>query len=79
MDPGLFSVRLTVEDLSASRRLCEAPGFEVAGGDRENYVIMRNGSTLIGLFHGMFERNILTETRWTSSSDRMGPTSPPDG
>lgn len=61
MELGLFSVSLTVEDLAASERFYETLGFEVVGGDRgKNYLIMRNGATLIGLFHGMFEKNILT-------------------
>jgi len=61
MELGLFSVSLTVEDLETSQRFYERLGFEAVGGDRaQNYLIMRNGSTLIGLFHGMFEKNILT-------------------
>lgn len=61
MELGLFSVSLTVKDLETSQRFYEKLGFEVAGGDRgQNYLIMRNGATVIGLFHGMFEDNILT-------------------
>lgn len=61
MELGLFSISLTVKDLETSQRFYEKLGFEVAGGDRgQNYLIMRNGSTVIGLFHGMFDRNILT-------------------
>lgn len=61
MELGLFSVSLTVKDLETSQRFYEKLGFEVAGGDQgQNYLIMRNGSTVIGLFHGMFEDNILT-------------------
>ncbi len=60
MELGAFSVSLTVRDLNVSREFYEKLGFEVTGGDREHYLIMANGSTLIGLFQGMFERNILT-------------------
>ncbi|MYC88514.1 MAG: VOC family protein [Gemmatimonadales bacterium] len=61
MDLGLFSVSLTVKDLGASRAFYEKLGFVQTGGDPEaNYLIMKNGETVIGLFHGMFEKNILT-------------------
>ena len=61
MELGAFSVSLTVKDLSASRAFYEKLGFEVAGGSEEHrYLILVNGSTVIGLFEGMFERNILT-------------------
>lgn len=60
MDLGLFSVSLAVQDLAASRAFYEKLGFEVTGGDEEHYVILVNGTTVIGLFEGMFEKNILT-------------------
>ena len=60
MDLGLFSISLAVQDLAASRAFYEKLGFEVTGGDEEHYAIMVNGTTVIGLFEGMFERNILT-------------------
>ena len=60
MDLGLFSISLAVQDLAASRAFYEKLGFEVTGGDEEHYVIMVNGTTVIGLFEGMFEKNILT-------------------
>ena len=61
MDLGLFSISLTVRDLAASRAFYEKLGFVQTGGDDEaNYLIMVNGETVIGLFHGMFEKNILT-------------------
>ena len=60
MDLGLFSISLAVEDLAASRAFYEKLGFEVTGGDEEHYVIMVNGTTVVGLFEGMFEKNILT-------------------
>ena len=58
---GAFSTSLAVADLDASRKFYELLGFEVTGGDAdENWLIMVNGETVIGLFHGMFEQNILT-------------------
>lgn len=61
MELGAFSMSLNVADLAASQRFYEALGFAVTGGDPEhNYLILKNGETTIGLFHGMFEHNILT-------------------
>jgi lactoylglutathione lyase len=60
MDLGAFSVSLSVKDLGASREFYEKLGFERMGGDGEHYLIMVNGSTVIGLFQGMFDKNILT-------------------
>lgn len=58
---GAFSVSLAVSDLAASRAFYEKLGFEVAGGAAEqNWLILRNGTTTLGLFQGMFERNLLT-------------------
>jgi catechol 2,3-dioxygenase-like lactoylglutathione lyase family enzyme len=61
MELGTFSVSLTVKDLDASRSFYEKLGFGVIGGDdSHNYLILANGQTVIGLFHGMFDDNILT-------------------
>ena len=61
MDLGAFSVSLTVKDLAVSRAFYEKLGFEVTGGAQEhNYLILVNRGTVIGLFQGMFEKNILT-------------------
>ncbi len=61
MEFGAFSVSLTVEDLEASRSFYEKLGFEVVGGEAsQNWLILRNGACTIGIFHGMFEKNILT-------------------
>lgn len=61
MKLGAFSVSLSVKDLSVSKEFYENLGFEVFGGDMErNYLIMKNGNALIGLFQGMFEGNIMT-------------------
>lgn len=60
MELGAFSISLNVKDLGVSVAFYEKLGFEVTGGDREHYVIMVNGVAVIGLFQGMFEKNILT-------------------
>ncbi|MGB5934772.1 MAG: VOC family protein [Ornithinimicrobium sp.] len=61
LELGAFSVSLSVQDLSASRAFYEKLGFVVTGGDSEaHYLILKNGETTLGLFHGMFEGNILT-------------------
>jgi lactoylglutathione lyase len=58
---GAFSVSLAVKDLQASRAFYEHLDFVTVGGDAaQNWLILRNGSITIGLFQGMFERNILT-------------------
>ena len=58
---GAFSISLTVRDLEASRRFYEKFGFQSFGGDAaQNWLIVKNGECVIGLFQGMFERNILT-------------------
>ncbi len=77
MDLGTFSVSLAVRDLAASRAFYETLGFEVIEGDQEQgWLVLRNGTTAIGLFHGMFERNMLTFNpgwRWVSSSGMPEP------
>lgn len=60
MNLGAFSVSLAVRDLATSRAFYERLGFTVTGGDGGKYVMMINGTTIIGLFQGLFERNILT-------------------
>ena len=61
MELGAFSVSLSVADLGASRQFYEKLGFAQVGGDAdEGWLILRNGFAVIGLFHGMFEGNILT-------------------
>lgn len=61
LELGAFSISLDVADLEASRRFYENLGFVVSGGDPEhNYLILKNGESTIGIFHGMFEGNILT-------------------
>ncbi len=61
MELGAFSISLAVKDLQTSKRFYETLGFNVfAGRLEDNYLIMKNRDTLIGLFQGMFENNILT-------------------
>jgi len=61
MKLGAFSISLAVKDLSASKAFYEKLGFTVFAGEMErNYLIMKNGNALVGLFQGMFENNILT-------------------
>lgn len=61
MELGAFSISLSVKDLNVSKEFYEKLGFTVFGGDMKmNYLIMKNGDALIGLFQGMFENNIIT-------------------
>lgn len=61
MTLGAFSVSLTVKDIKASKLFYEKLGFKVFAGDEaQNWLIMKNGQAVIGLFQGMFEKNILT-------------------
>jgi lactoylglutathione lyase len=58
---GAFSVSLSVTNLQASREFYEALGFTAFAGDAgQGWLILRNGAAVIGLFQGMFERNLLT-------------------
>ena len=73
MELGLFSVSLAVKDLDASVAFYGKLGFESTAGDGENYVIMVNGQTVIGLFQGMFDQNILTfNPGWRRPADATG-------
>ena len=60
MELGAFSISLAVKDMSVSRDFYSKLGFEMVAGDGETWTIMANQSNVIGLFHGMFESNILT-------------------
>lgn len=61
MKLGAFSISLAVKDLKKSQEFYEALGFKVFAGNPEmNYLIMKNENSLIGIFQGMFEQNILT-------------------
>jgi len=74
MELGAFSISLAVKDLEASRKFYENFGFKVfGGGASKNYLIMKNGTHLIGLFQGMFEKNILTfNPGWDSDAQKLG-------
>lgn len=73
MKLGVFSLSLAVKDLETSRTFYEKLGFAVfAGGMEQNYLIMKNEKTLIGLFKGMFENNILTfNPGWDESAQKV--------
>ena len=73
MDLGSFSVSLAVKDLSVSQAFYEKLGFEVFGGDAsQGWLIMKSPSCVIGLFQGMFEKNILTfNPGWDSSAQPL--------
>ncbi len=73
MELGAFSVSLAVKDLQASKSFYGKLGFKVFAGDAaQNWLIMKNGSHVIGLFHGMFERNILTfNPGWDSNASKL--------
>ena len=73
MDLGAFSTSLAVKDLAASRAFYEKLGFAALGGDvSQNWLILQNGTTTIGLFQGMFEKNILTfNPGWTSKAEAL--------
>lgn len=61
MELGAFSVSLAVKDIAASKAFYEKLGFSAFGGNQEqHWLIMKNGTTVIGLFQGMFEKNLLT-------------------
>ena len=70
MQLGLFSISLTVKDIHASKAFYEKLGFEVFGGNvSQNWLILKNGETIVGLFQGMFGKNMLTfNPGWDSNA-----------
>ncbi|HQR38661.1 MAG TPA: VOC family protein [Blastocatellia bacterium] len=74
MELGNFSVSLAVKDIGASKDFYEKLGFTVFGGNQsQNWLIMKNGACVIGLFQGMFEKNILTfNPGWNSDAQPIG-------
>lgn len=74
MDLGAFSISLSVKDIHASKAFYEKLGFTPFGGDlTQNWLIMKNGAHLIGLFQGMFEGNILTfNPGWDQDANNLG-------
>jgi catechol 2,3-dioxygenase-like lactoylglutathione lyase family enzyme len=73
MDLGTFSIGLAVKDIEASRSFYEKLGFKVfAGNASQNWLILKNGDHAIGLFQGMFEKNILTfNPGWDSNAQKL--------
>lgn len=73
MELGAFSISLAVKDIDASKAFYEKLGFTVFAGDRsQNWLILKNGDCTIGLFQGMFEKNILTfNPGWNSDAQPL--------
>src|SRR6266540_348179 len=73
MDLGTFSISLAVKDIEASRSFYEKLGFKAfAGNAAQKWLILKNGDHAIGLFQGMFEKNILTfNPGWDSNAQKL--------
>jgi len=73
MELGAFSVSLAVKDIEASKLFYEKLGFTAFMGDQsKNWLIMKNGDHVIGLFQGMFDKNILTfNPGWNSDAQQL--------
>jgi catechol 2,3-dioxygenase-like lactoylglutathione lyase family enzyme len=73
MELGAFSISLAVKDLAASRAFYEKLGFaQFAGHQEQGWLIMKSGTTVVGLFQGMFERNMLTfNPGWDHAAQRL--------
>ncbi len=73
MQLGAFSISLTVKDLDASRQFYEKFGFkQFAGNAEQKWLILKNGDHVIGLFQGMFEKNIFTfNPGWNSDAQPL--------
>jgi len=73
MKLGAFSVSLSVKDINKSKTFYENLGFQVFGGDiTQNWLIMKNESCIIGLFQGMFEKNMLTfNPGWNENAENL--------
>ncbi len=73
MQLGAFSISLTVKDLAASKAFYEKLGFETSGKLEDNWLIMKNDHIIIGLFHGMFDKNMLTfNPGWNQDANTLG-------
>jgi len=74
MELGAFSLSLAVKDIQASKDFYEKLGFKAFGGEMEqNWLILKNGDTVIGLFQGMFEKNMLTfNPGWDQAAQPLG-------
>jgi lactoylglutathione lyase len=75
MQLGAFSISLAVKDIEASRAFYEKLGFQSFGGDAsQNWLILKNGDHIVGLFQGMFEKNILTfNPGWDQDAHEVDP------
>ncbi|HET6511983.1 MAG TPA: VOC family protein [Candidatus Kapabacteria bacterium] len=75
MQLGAFSISLAVKDIKASKEFYEKLGFKSFGGDvAQNWAILKNGDHIIGLFQGMFEKNILTfNPGWDQDAKEVNP------
>ena len=73
MQLGAFSISLAVKDIKVSKSFYEKLGFKVfAGEEAQNYLIMKNGDHIIGLFQGMFEKNIMTfNPGWDQNANQL--------
>ncbi|MDQ0077965.1 VOC family protein [Arthrobacter oryzae] len=74
MQLGAFSISVSVKDIAASAAFYEKLGFSSFGGDiTQNWLILKNGETVIGLFQGMFEKNMLTfNPGWNQNAEGLG-------
>ncbi len=73
MELGAFSISLAVKDIHASLAFYEKLGFKYFGGDiTQNWLILKNGETVIGLFQGMFDKNMLTfNPGWDGNAQKL--------
>ena len=72
MKLGNFSISLAVKDIAASRAFYEKLGFKMTNGDGESWVVLMNEATTIGLFQGMFDKNILTfNPGWDNNAQKL--------
>lgn len=73
MELGAFSISPAVKDLEASRSFYQKFGFSTFGGNAaQNWLILKNGNTVIGLFQGMFEKNSLTfNPGWDNNAQKL--------
>ena len=73
MELGAFSISLAVKDIQASKAFYEQLGFRVIMGEAsENWLILKNGATVIGLFQGMFDKNMLTfNPGWDGNAEKL--------
>lgn len=73
LTPGAFSVSLSVKDIAASKLFYEKLGFSVTNGNQaKNWLVLRNGDHVVGLFQGMFDKNIMTfNPGWNQQAQKL--------